>query len=74
MKKLLVLLGLARCATPGTLGMSESCGRLYDACLSTCVGGTGTNQPNPSFQSDSSWQIDTAVCMNDCNERGRTCK
>ena len=75
MKKALLLLALARCATINTTGMSESCKRLYDACLNTCPGATPAAQTHPAFRSDKpSSQIDVAACTSDCNERGRNCK
>lgn len=75
MKKALLFLGLAGCATLNTMGMSESCKRLYDACLNTCPGATAAAQTHPAFRSDkASWQTDVAACTSDCNERGRNCK
>lgn len=74
MKKAILLLALAGCASLNTMGMSESCKRLYDACLNTCPGATKAAQTSSGFRSDPSWQVDVASCTSDCNERGRNCK
>ncbi|MBL8937689.1 MAG: hypothetical protein JNM69_24210 [Archangium sp.] len=68
---LLVLLG--GCATLDTSAMSESCRRLYDACLNTCPGAARGSLParpttGPSFQ------IDVASCTSDCNDRAKQCR
>ena len=75
MKQLLLLLLLPSCATLNTMGMSESCKRLYDACLNTCPGATAAAQAHPSFRSDKpSSQIEVAACTSDCNDRVRNCR
>lgn len=74
MKKLFFLLVLARCATLNTMGMSESCKRLYDACLNTCPGATAAAQVSTGFKANQGWQVDVASCTDDCNGRARDCK
>ena len=47
MRTVLVVL-LSGCATINTAGMSESCKRLYDACLNTCPGAARGGPPPTS--------------------------
>lgn len=68
MRAILLLL-ISGCATINTAGMSESCKRLYDACLNTCPGAV-RGVPPPT----SDLQIDVAACTNDCNERAKKCQ
>ncbi len=69
MRALLLLL-ISGCATINTAGMSESCKRLYDACLNTCPGAVPGVPPPPTTE----LQIDVAACTNDCNERAKKCQ
>lgn len=60
--KWLLLLALSGCAPLNTLGMSEHCRRLYDACLNGC--------PRPPAGTQSSaLQFEIAACTRACNER-----
>ena len=68
MRTVLVVL-LSGCATINTAGMSESCKRLYDACLNTCPGAARGGPPPTS-----NLQIEVAACTNDCNERAKKCQ
>lgn len=69
MRALLLLAVLGGCATLNTAGMSESCRRLYDACLNTCPGATRGGPPPTG-----DLQIEVAACTNDCNERAKKCQ
>jgi hypothetical protein len=62
---------LMSCAALNTAGMSDSCRRLYDACLSSCPGvapGTPPVQPGPNTQ------IEIAECTQACNDRAKACR
>jgi hypothetical protein len=69
MKRLALL--FASCATLNTAGMSDSCRRLYDACLSACPGaapGSPPITPGPNLQ------IEVAACTQACNDRAKQCQ
>jgi hypothetical protein len=65
------LLLLVSCATLDTSGLTESCRRLHDACLSSCPGvapGSPPLRPGPNTQSE------VAACTQDCNDRAKACR
>jgi hypothetical protein len=66
----LLVLGLCGCATLNTAGMSESCKRLYDACLNTCPGASRDGRPVQG----SLTQMEIAACTDRCNEQARRCQ
>ncbi len=72
MRALLLLL-TSGCATINTAGMSESCKRLYDACLNTCPG-AARGAPPARPTTGPSFQIEVASCTSDCNERAKKCQ
>jgi hypothetical protein len=67
----LAALALGACATLNTAGMSETCRRLYDACLDGCP--RAVAPPDGSLAS-TDWRLDTASCTNSCNEQAPRCQ
>jgi hypothetical protein len=64
MRLLLLLLLLSSCATLNTVGMSEHCANVHNACLNSCPKSAPSNQ----------WQIDTASCTDACNRQAKGCR
>ena len=70
-----LVLALSGCATLNTAGMSEHCKALYNACLNTCPGAQREGRQEPNIRRlPNSAEVDTAQCVNRCNEQGRACK
>lgn len=61
---------LSGCATLNTLGMSEHCANLYNACLNACP--KGDVHPPPR-RNNMNWQVDVASCTSDCNQQAKNC-
>ncbi|MBX7097575.1 MAG: hypothetical protein K1X89_07680 [Myxococcaceae bacterium] len=70
-----LLLAAPACATLNTAGMSEHCKALYNACLNACPGAQreGRQESNVTRLPNGA-EMDTAQCVNRCNEQGRACK
>lgn len=61
---------MASCATLNTAGMSETCKRLYDACLNTCPGARQADTMSRSSQD----HMAAASCTADCNHKAKNCE
>lgn len=69
LRLVLGLVLLSGCATLNTSGMTESCRRLYDACLNGCP---DARSPAPGQLQE--WRMDVASCTDDCNKQARKCQ
>lgn len=67
----LLMLVAPGCATLNTAGMSESCRRLYDACLDGCP---RANAPPDGSLAQTAWRTDVAACTDQCNQQAKHCQ
>lgn len=66
------------CATLNTSGMSEPCRNAYNACLDTCQPPSRASNRFPEGPASNKPQntetdFDTPGCVNQCNERAKSC-